>query len=51
MVAMGIQEYFGDGRDLSGLHWGRCIVKGPLLDLRRETQGSPPVLTWVSVCI
>ena len=51
MVAMGIQEYFGDGRDLSGLHCGWCNVKGPHLDLRRETQGSPPVLTWVSVCI
>ena len=48
MVPMGSQEYFGVGRGLLGLHWGRSNGKGPLLELRQEPQVSSPVLTWVS---
>ena len=51
MVPMGSQGYCGVGRGLSGLQWGRCNGRGPHLELRREPQGSSPVLTWVSRCI
>ena len=47
MVPKGSQEYCGDGRGLSGLHWGRCNGRGPHLELRWEPQGSSPVLMWV----
>ena len=48
MVSMGNQKYFGVGRGLSGLHWGWCNERRPLLELRQEPQGSSPVLMWVS---
>ena len=51
MMPKGSQEYCGDGRGLSGLHWGRCNGRGPHLELRWEPQGSSPVLMWVSVCV
>ena len=51
MVSMGNQKYFGVGRGLSGLHWGWCNERRPLLELRQEPQGSSPVLTWVSGCL
>ena len=46
-VPMGSQEYCGVGRGLMGLHWGQCKGRGPHLELRREPQGSSPVLTWL----
>ena len=51
MVSIGNQKYFGVGRGLSGLHWGRCNERRPLLELRQEPQGSSPVLTFVSGCL
>ena len=48
MVPMGYQEYYGVVRGLWGLHWDLCNGRGPHLVLRREPQGSSPVLTWVS---
>ena len=50
-VPMGSQEYCGVGRGLSVLHWVWCVGRGPHLELRREPQGSSPVLTWVSGCV
>ena len=50
MVIMGSQEYFVVGGPLEttlGLSRGR----GPHLKLRREPQGSSPVLTWASGCV
>ena len=51
MVPMGSQESFGVVRALSGFLWGRCNGRGPHLQLRREPQGSSPVLTWISGCV
>ena len=38
MVSKGSQEHCGNGRGLSGLHWGRCNGRGSHLELRREPQ-------------
>ena len=51
MVPMGSQVYCGVGRGLSGLHWGRCSRRGPHFRLRKQPQGSSPVLMWVSRCV
>ena len=51
MVPMGSQEYFGLQRILSGLHWDQSTGREPHLELRREPQGSSPVLTWISGCL
>ena len=51
MVPTESQEYFGVGRGLSGLQCVRCNGRGSHLELRREPQGSSPVLTWVSGCV
>ena len=51
MVPMGSQEYFGVRKILSGLHWDRSNGRRPHLELRREPQGSSPVLTWISGCL
>ena len=48
MVPMGSQQYRGVEWGLLGVHWGPCNGRGPHLVLRREPQGSSPVLTWVS---
>ena len=50
-VPMGNQEYCGVGRGLSGLHWVWSNGRGPHPELKREPQGSSPVLTWVSGCV
>ena len=50
-VPMGCQEYCRVGRGLSGLHWVWCNERGPHLELRRDPQGSFPVLMWVSGCV
>ena len=50
-MPMGSQKYCDVGRGLSGLHWVWCNGRGPHLELRREPQGSSPVLTWVSGCV
>ena len=44
MVPIGSQEYFGFGRDLSGLHWAQCNGRGPHLEWRSEPQ--VPLLFW-----
>ena len=51
MVPMGSQEYFGLQRILSCLHWDQSNGREPHLELRREPQGSSPVLTWISGCL
>ena len=51
MVPMGSQESFRVVRGLLGFLWGQCNGRGPRLELRREPQGSSPVLTWISVCV
>ena len=51
MVPTGSQEYFGIGMGLSGLQCVRCNGRGSHLELRREPQGSSPVLTWVLGCV
>ena len=51
VVSKGSQEYCGDRRGLSGLHWGRFNGRGPHPELRREPQGSSPVPTWVLGCV
>ena len=48
MVPMGSQQYRGVEWGPLGVHWGPCNGRGPHLVLRREPQGSSPVLTWVS---
>ena len=50
-VPMGSQEYCGVGRALFGLHRVWCNGRGPHLELKREPQGSSPVLMWVSGCV
>ena len=35
-------------RGLLGFLCSRCLSRGPHLELRREPQGSSPVLTWIS---
>ena len=47
-VPMRSQEYCGDGRGLSGLHWVWGNGRGPHLELRRESQGSSPFLTSIA---
>ena len=51
MVPMGSQESFQVVRSLSGFLWGWCNGRGPHLQLRREPQGSSPVLTWILGCV
>ena len=51
MVPIGSQESCLVVRCLSGFPWGRCNGGGPHLQLRREPQGSSPVLTWISGCV
>ena len=51
MVPMRSQESFRVVRGLSGFLWGRCNGRGPHLQLRREPQGSSPVLTWILGCV
>ena len=51
MVPMGSQESFRVVRGLSGFLWGWCNGRGPHLQLRREPQGSSPVLTWILGCV
>ena len=51
MVPMGSKEYCEVGRVLSGIHWSRYNGRGPHLELSWESQGSSPVLTWVSGCV
>ena len=48
MVPMGSQEYCGVGRGLSRHHWSWCNGRGAHLVLRREPQGSSPILTLIS---
>ena len=50
-VPMGSKEYCEVGRVLSGIHWSRYNGRGPHLELSWESQGSSPVLTWVSGCV
>ena len=50
-VPMGSQEYCVVVRGLSGLHLLWCNERDPHLELRREPQGSSPVLTWVAGCV
>ena len=47
-VPMGNQVYCGVGRGLLVLHCVWCDGRGPHLELTRESQGSSPVLMWVS---
>ena len=47
-MPMGNQVYCGVGRDLSVFHCVWCNGRGPHLELTRESQGSSPVLMWVS---
>ena len=38
-------------RCLSGFPWGWCNGRRPHLQLRRDPQGSSPILTWISWCV
>ena len=42
------QGYCAVGRGLSRLHWVWCNGRGPLLQLRREPQGSSPFMTLIT---
>ena len=48
MLSLGSQESFQVVRGLSGFLSSWCRQLGPHLEMRRETQGSSPVLTRIS---
>ena len=47
ILFLGSHESFGAVRGLSGFVSSCCRGLGPHLELRQETQGSSPVLTWI----